>query len=95
MFLSLPAEGFQAGQADRVDGWGFSFQDSYSYQDANYGYIGYYVDQDAYNYYFREGFRRGHEDGYRRRYQYGRYDNGTYRILESILGGILILQALR
>jgi hypothetical protein len=89
------SEGFRAGVADRVDGWRFRFQDSYAYQDANYGYIGYYVDQDAYNYYFREGFRRGYDDGYRRRYQYGRFDNGTPRILEGILGGILILQALR
>jgi hypothetical protein len=89
------AEGFEAGQADRMDGWGFKFEDSYAYQDANYGYIGYYVDQADYNYYFREGFRRGYEDGYRNRYQYGRYDNGTHRILDGILGGILILQALR
>jgi len=89
------AEGFNAGQADRMDGWRSSYQDSYAYQDANYGYTGYYVDQDAYNYYFREGFRRGYEDGFYRRYQYGRYENGTYRILDGILGGILILNALR
>jgi hypothetical protein len=83
------AEGFQAGQADRSDGW------RSSYQDANYGYVGYYVDQDSYNYYFREGFRRGYDDGYRGRYRYGSYDNGTYRILDGILGGILILRAIR
>jgi len=89
------AEGFQAGQADRMDGWHSSYRDSFAYQDANYGYDGYYVDQDAYNYYFREGFRRGYDDGYRSRFRYGRYDDGTYRILDGILGGILILRALR
>jgi hypothetical protein len=89
------AEGYNAGQADRMDGWRSSYQDSYAYQDANYGYTGYYIDQDAYNYYFREGFRRGYEDGFYRRYRYGRYDNGTHRILDGILGGILILRALR
>ena len=34
---------------------------------------GFYVDRDDYNYYFREGFRRGYEDGYNGRYQYGTY----------------------
>jgi hypothetical protein len=89
------AEGFQAGQADRVDHWRSSYQDSFAYQDANYGYTGYYVDQDAYNYYFREGFRRGYDDGYLGRSQYGHNVNGTFRILDGILGGILIFNALR
>jgi hypothetical protein len=30
--------------------------------DANYGYDDYWEDQDAYNYYFRQGFERGYED---------------------------------
>jgi len=86
------AEGFQAGAADRKDRWRFGYQDSFAYQDANYGYNGYYVDQNAYNYYFREGFRRGYEDGYRHRYRYGRYNNGTYSILDVTLGNILRFQ---
>jgi len=89
------AEGFNAGQADRMDGWRFNYRDSFAYQDASYGYIGLYVDYDTYNYYFREGFRRGYEDGFYRRYQYGRRDNNTYRVLDAILGGILIFQAIR
>ena len=89
------AEGLRAGQADQQDGWGFDYQDSYAYQDANYGYDGYYLDQGEYNYYFREGFRRGYEDGYYGRYQYGSYYNGTYSILSDILSDILQLQALR
>jgi hypothetical protein len=88
-------EGFGAGQADRQDGWRADYQDSYAYQDANYGYDGYYVAQDDYNYYFREGFRRGYEDGYYGRHQYGSYSGGKYAILGGLLGTILNLQALR
>jgi hypothetical protein len=86
------AEGFQAGQADRQDGWGFSPQDAIGYQDASYGYNGYYVDMNEYQYYFREGFNRGYEDGYYSRSQYGRYSNGTGNILSTILQTILNLQ---
>jgi hypothetical protein len=88
-------QGFRAGQADQQDRWRSNYNDSYAYQDANYGYTGYYVDQDQYNYYFREGFRRGYEDGYGSRYQYGRYSNGSYSVLDGILGQILGFQSLR
>jgi len=87
-------EGFYAGQADREDGWGFNPQDAYGYQDASLGYDGYYVDLNEYQYYFREGFRRGYEDGYYSRSQYGRYSNGGYSILGAILEQILGLQLL-
>jgi hypothetical protein len=86
-------EGYRAGQADREDGWRGSYQDSYAYQDAAYGYNAYYVDVNEYQYYFREGFRRGYEDGYYSRSQYGRYTNGVYSILGNILGQILNLQS--
>jgi flagellar biosynthesis GTPase FlhF len=88
-------EGFGAGQADRQDHWRSNYQASFAYQDANYGYGGYYVDQADYNYYFRQGFRRGYGDGYYSRYQYGSYSNGKYTILAGIMGGILDLQSLR
>ncbi len=88
-------EGFRAGKADRDDRWGSNYKDSYAYRDANYGYSGYYVDRSDYNYYFREGFRRGYEDGYNSRYQYGRFANGIYSILDTILSQILNLQSLR
>jgi hypothetical protein len=85
-------EGFQAGQADREDQWrGASYQSSYAYQDANYGYNGYYVAQTEYSYYFREGFRRGYEDGYNSSSRYGSYSNGNYSILTGILSQILNL----
>ena len=89
-------EGFRAGKADRDDRWrGGNFRDSYAYRDANYGYSGYYVNRTDYNHYFREGFRRGYEDGYNSRYQYGRFDNGSYSILDAILSQILNFQNLR
>jgi hypothetical protein len=87
-------QGFFAGQADRQDGWRPDYQDSFAYQDANYGYGGYYVAQDDYNYYFRQGFQRGYEDGYYSRYRYGRRLNGKYSILGSIVGSILDMQSL-
>jgi hypothetical protein len=64
-------QGAQAGQADRADGIASSYQRSFAYQDANYGYTGNYVAQSEYTYYFRQGFRRGYTDGYGTRAQYG------------------------
>jgi hypothetical protein len=87
-------EGYYAGRADREDGWGFDYESSDAYLDATYGYDGYYVDLNEYQYYFREGFRRGYEDGYYGRYQYGRYANGRYNILSNILSVILNLSGL-
>ena len=87
-------EGYQAGRADRLDRWAFDFRGNYIYNDANYGYYGYYVDQGTYNYYFQEGFRRGYEDGYYGRYRYGRYYNGSYLLLDSVLNVVFNLERL-
>jgi ribosome modulation factor len=86
-------QGYQAGLADRQDGWNFDYQSAFPYQDASYGYDGYYVDLSEYSYYFREGFQRGYEDGYYGRFQYGSYSNGSYSILGAILSQILNLQS--
>jgi hypothetical protein len=88
-------EGIQAGRADRQDNWQPSYQNSPAYRDANYGYEGNYVSQSDYNYYFRQGFRRGYDDGYYSRSQYGTSSNGTASILSSLLSSILGLQSLR
>ncbi|HEU5240195.1 MAG TPA: hypothetical protein VFU37_23880 [Pyrinomonadaceae bacterium] len=82
-------EGYRAGLADREDGWQFDPENCDAYDDARYGYDGYYVDMTEYQYYFREGFRRGYEDGYYGRYQYGTYSNGKYAILGQVLSAIL------
>jgi len=88
-------EGFRAGRADREDRWPSSYRDCYAYQDANYGYSGFYVDRDDYNHYFREGFRRGYEDGYDRRYRYGAVSNGKVGILAGILADIVTYESIR
>jgi hypothetical protein len=88
-------EGFRAGQADRQDRWRFNYKTCYAYQDANFGYNGFYIAQVDYNYYFREGFRRGYEDGYYSRYRYGSYSNGKYTILGAIVGSIIDMQSRR
>jgi hypothetical protein len=84
------AEGYRAGRADRMDGWRFDYRNSLAYRDASFGYYGLYVGASDYNYYFREGFRRGYEDGYHSRYRFGRFDNGSYFILDSVRSGIFI-----
>jgi len=83
------AQGYEAGQADRYDDWDFDCDNSYGYQDASYGYDGYYIGLGEYQYYFRQGFRRGYEDGYYGRYQYGYYNGGRRSLLGTILKGIL------
>jgi hypothetical protein len=85
-------EGYHAGRADRMDHWRFDYRSSYVYQNAAYGYNGYYGDRSEYTYYFRQGFRRGYEDGYYSRYQYGAYRNGNYSIVGTVLNTILGLQ---
>jgi hypothetical protein len=88
-------QGRFAGLADQQDRWPFNYRNSYGYQDANYGYGGFYVDRLDYNNYFREGFRRGYEDGYYDRSQYGTSANGRTSILAAVLGAILTVEATR
>src|SRR5688500_20216875 len=87
-------QGFEAGQADRQDGYGFNAEEAYAYQDASYGYAGYYVDLSEYQHYLREGFRRGHEDGDHSRSIYGRDSNGGHSIVGTIHDSIHGLQLL-
>ena len=88
-------EGFMAGAADRQDHWRFDYRDSFAYQDADYGYRGFYVSRAEYNYYFRQGFRRGYEDGYYSRARYGTQVSGKYSIAGAILSTILNLRSIR
>ena len=86
-------EGYRAGRADRMDGWRYDYRGSWAYQNASYGYSGYYLDRGDYSYYFRQGFRRGYEDGYYSRYRYGTYRGGNYSIIGAVLNTILSVQA--
>jgi hypothetical protein len=54
-----------------------------------------YVAQGDYNYYFRQGFQRGYEEGYYNNSRYGTNANGTLGILGTVLATILNLQSLR
>lgn len=87
-------QGYRAGQADRADHWKSSYQTSPAYKDANYGFEGNYVAQSDYNYYFRQGFRRGYQDGFAARFQYGTNSNGGASILGSVLTSILGLKSI-
>ncbi|MEO7455236.1 MAG: hypothetical protein ABIY52_03185 [Gemmatimonadaceae bacterium] len=82
-------QGVQAGRADKQDGRSSSYRTAFAYQDANYGYNGQYVSQSDYNYYFREGFRRGYGDGYASTSQYGSVTNTGGSILGTVLSSIL------
>jgi hypothetical protein len=85
-------QGFRAGNADRQDHSKANYRTTVAYRDANYGYSGSYVNQDDYNYYFRQGFSRGYDDGFNRRSQYGNASNGSGSILGTVLSSILGLQ---
>jgi hypothetical protein len=88
-------QGYRAGEADRLDRWKYKYQDAFAYRDANYGYSGRYVSQSDYNYYFRQGFRRGYEDAYYRRAKYGRRSSGRTTVFSLTISGILKLQVIR
>ena len=87
-------QGFKAGRADRKDRWPSNYQQSSGYRDANFGYGGSYLPQSDYNYYFREGFRRGYEDGFATHSQYGTFVNGSPTILSNLLSDILGLHTI-
>jgi hypothetical protein len=85
-------EGLRAGSADRYDGWRGGYRSSAVWVDANFGYRGSYVSRSEYNYYFRQGFERGYEDGLYGRYRYGRSVNGEALIIDAVLAAILNMQ---
>jgi len=87
-------EGYHAGRADREDRYRYNYRDSFVYQDANFGYPGHYVAQSEYNYYFRQGFQRGYEDGYYSRSRYGSFSAGKAVILAAVVGTIFAIKAL-
>ncbi len=82
--------GLPGGRADRAGSssvklpWGLWLPGRQSSATA-----GRYVDQSDYNYYFREGFRRGYEDGFAQTPRYGQYTNGNAVILGNVLTSIL------
>jgi hypothetical protein len=88
-------QGLGTGRADRQDHWAYDYRQSYAYQDGIYGYRGFYIEPEEYQYYFRQGFYRGYEDGYYGRHRYGVSTPERSSVLGDVLSGILNLQSFR
>ncbi len=61
-------QGFQAGRRDLDSNRRAVYSSSDIYRDGNYGYQN-AVSQSQYQYYFRQGFRRGYQDGSNTRFR--------------------------
>ena len=85
-------QGYAAGQADRDNRRRSDWNGSNIYQMGNYGYVS-YVEQSQYQYYFRQGFQRGYDDGYNHRNRYGLSTGGKIAIVGAVLAAILIIKA--
>lgn len=83
-------QGYIEGERDRMQGKRFNYADEDAYRYGNYGYNS-YVDSGQYQYYFRQGFSRGYQDGYYSRMQYGYRSGNSAYILGSILNTIVNL----
>ena len=83
-------QGYYEGQRDRSQGKRFDYTDEDTYRYGNYGYSN-YVDSGQYQYYFRQRFSRGYQDGFYSTSRYGYRSGNTYNVLGSILGTILTL----
>lgn len=91
--------GFAAGRADYNGRRNYGWSNSNDYRNGTYGYQN-GVTQSQYQYYFRQGFQRGYQDGSNSRYQegydgtyqYGSNNGGTLNILGTILNQILNIQ---
>ena len=81
-------QGYRAGLNDRRYRRVMGYGDENYYRSGTYGYQS-YVDRGQYQYYFRQGFERGYQDGYYEQSRYGYNSGGTWNILGSILGSIL------
>lgn len=93
-------QGFNAGRSDYQGNRSSSWSNQSVYRTGTYGYQN-GVDRTQYQYYFRQGFQRGYQDGSNSRYQngysgdfdYGTYNNGTPSILGTILNQLLNIQS--
>jgi len=93
-------QGFTAGRSDRNSRRNNSWSNNNVYRSGTYGYQN-GVAQNQYQYYFRQGFERGYQDGtnskyqdgYNGDYQYGTNNGGSLNILGSIMNHILNIQS--
>ena len=77
--------GIFIGHTDRKDNWKHDPENSYVYQDAIYGYDGYEIDLAEYRFYFQQGFWRGYEDGFYKRFVYGKEEKDKLTVLETVI----------
>ena len=93
-------QGFTAGRSDYRSNRRSNWSNSNLYRTGTYGYQN-GVERGQYQYYFRQGFQRGYQDGTNSRFQdgyngdfeYGTYNNGTPSILGTILNQLLNIQS--
>ena len=94
-------QGFAAGRSDRNGRRrSISWSNNNVYRRGTYGYQS-GVAQSQYQYYFRQGFQRGYQDGSNREYrddyygnyQYGTNNGGTLNILGTILNQVLNIKS--
>jgi len=93
-------QGFAAGRSDRNGTRRGGWSNNNVYRSGTYGYQS-VVAQNQYQYYFRQGFQRGYQDGsnskyrddYNGEYQYGMNNNGTPSILGTVLNQLLNIQS--
>jgi hypothetical protein len=83
-------QGYIEGQRDRMQGKRFDYADEDSYRYGNYGYNS-YVDSGQYQYYFRQGFQRGYQDGFYSTTRYGYRSGNSAYLLGSVLNSIINL----
>ncbi len=92
--------GFNAARTDRNNNRNVSWTNSPVYQNGTAGYQS-HVNRGQYQYYFRQGFQRGYQDGSNKEYlnghsgpyQYGSYEHESLNIHDSILDFVLNLQS--
>jgi hypothetical protein len=82
-------EGYLAGRHDVAARQGFSPRSGSSYRSGLVGFSAGPVPSSDYQYYFREGYDRGYQDGFYQRNQYGTVRSGKAAILDAALGTIL------
>lgn len=93
-------QGFIAGRSNMNSNRRVSWSNSNVYRSGTMGYQS-SVDRGQYQYYFRQGFQRGYQDGSNSQYdnnhngtfQYGSYENGQPSILSTILNEVLKIQS--
>ncbi|MFL6466365.1 MAG: hypothetical protein ACJ72Z_00255 [Pyrinomonadaceae bacterium] len=82
-------QGYRQGQIDRRYDRHTGYRASITYRNAIGGYQD-YVDRGQYQYYFRQGFERGYDDGFSSASRYGyQTGSGVWNILGNVLGSIL------